>query len=149
MSSSQKDYISSLAAICEFLVEDRTKAQYVLDYFYKQESLDMEEMVRAEGSIADAQKFELRMLSKKEQTDTISKELSIFKNDKFRMKASEFIQWIVYQMDPPSMFNYHTPTDLKNYLSKIKRYEGDMFMMLDDLKRKFRHLSPNSMTPAK
>jgi hypothetical protein len=52
-------------------------------------------MTKAEGNISQAQKFELRMSSKKEQVDTIKKELSNFKNEKFKTKVAEFLYWIM------------------------------------------------------
>ena len=104
-------------------------------------------MSKAEGNLSQAQKFELRMLSKKEQTDVIKQELSNFKNEKFRTKVAEFLQWISFQLDPPSMFTQKYPSDLKACLSKVKRYESDTIVMAEDINRKFKYMSPNRNTP--
>ncbi len=104
-------------------------------------------MIQAEGSVAAAQKFELRMISRKEQVERIKAELTTIKNDKFKCKAAEFLQWFNYQLDPPSLFSYVTPSDLKSYVSKARRYEGDLMSMVGDVNRKFRNLSPNKNLP--
>mgnify|MGYP001811336209 CR=1 FL=1 len=105
-------------------------------------------MTKAEGNVSQAQKFELRMLSKKEQVDKIKAELTNVKNDKFRVKVAEFLQWVNYQLDPPSMFTQKYPSDLKTCLNKAQRYEMDAIVMTEDINRKFKYLSPNKNTPS-
>lgn len=105
-------------------------------------------MTKAEGSFTDAQKFELRMLSKREQVDTIKQELSNFKNEKFKTKVAEFLQWINFVLDPPKIFAQKYPSDLKIYLSGVKRYENDVIIMAEDVNRKFKHLSLSRGMPA-
>jgi hypothetical protein len=104
-------------------------------------------MSKAEESATHAQKFELRMLSKREQVQTIKAELSNFKNEKFKTKVAEFLHWINLIMDPPSMFDLKFPSELKGYLASVKRFENDLIMMADDINRRFKYLSPNKNTP--
>lgn len=108
---------------------------------YLFQTYDVEEMYKAEGSFTQAQQFELRMQSKKEQVHQIKKELSNFKNDKFKTKVAEFIYWINFILDSPGIFSQKFPSDLKNYLTKVKRYENDVIVMAEDVNRKFKHLS--------
>lgn len=104
-------------------------------------------MYKAEGSFAQAQQFELRMESKKQQVHQIKKELSNFKNDKFKAKVAEFIYWINYILDSSTIFSQKFPTDLKSYLTKVKRYENDVMVMTEDINRKFKHLSVTRNLP--
>jgi hypothetical protein len=108
---------------------------------------DIEDMSKAEESATHAQKFELRMLSKREQVESIKAELSNFKNEKFKTKVAEFLQWINLVMDPPSMFDLKFPSELKGYLTSVKRYENDLIMMADDINRRFKFMSPTKNAP--
>lgn len=105
-------------------------------------------MAKAEGNFTQAQKFELRMLSKRQQMDMIKQELTNFKNDKFKTKVAEFLQWIHFILDPPHLFEQKFSTDLKNYLSTVRRYENDVIIMTGDVNRKFKNISISRNMPA-
>ena len=47
-----------------------------------------------------------------------------------------------YNSDPLSMVLYKYPPELKASLSKIKRYDGDVQMMSEDVNNKFKFLRP-------
>jgi hypothetical protein len=109
--------------------------------------MDIEEMGKAEGNISQAQKFELRMLSKREQVDAIKGELTNFKYDRFRTRIAELLQWISYILDPPKIFELKFPPELKNYLSAVRRFESDVVLMAGDVNRKFKTLSTSKTVP--
>ena len=73
-------------------------------------------MTQAESSVTHAQKFELRMESKREQMELIKKELSNFKNEKFKTKVAEFLYWIMFIVDPPKLFEQKFPAELRTHL---------------------------------
>lgn len=105
-------------------------------------------MTKAEGNISQAQKFELRMQSKKEQVDAIKSELSNFKNEKFKTKVAEFLYWIMFIMDPPKVFEQKFPSELRTYLSNVKRFENDVLMMTAEVNKKFKMMSLTKQMPA-
>ncbi len=87
-----------------------------------------------------AHKFQMKLEAKEKGIQKIKKQLTNFKNTKFKNEAATFIQWMIYQSDPPTLVGYQYPTDLKLYLLKVKRYEGDMDMMVGDINEKFKNL---------
>lgn len=105
-------------------------------------------MTKAEGNISQAQKFELRMSSKKEQVDKIKRELANFKNEKFKTKVAEFLYWIMFILDPPKVFEQKYPAELRSYMANVKRYENDVIVMAEDVNRKFKTMSLTKMMPA-
>lgn len=120
----------------------------LLRIFFKFKNYDVEEMYKAEGNVTQAQRFELRMASKKEQVQQIKKELSNFKNEKFKTKVAEFLYWINFVLDSHHIFSQNFPTELKTYLTNVKRYDNDVITMAEDVNRKFKHLSVSRGTPA-
>ena len=44
-----------------------------------------------------------------------------------------------YNSDPPTMFLYKYPSDLKGCLSKLKRYDNDIEMLCEDVNSKFKY----------
>jgi hypothetical protein len=65
--------------------------------------------------------------------------LTNIRDEKLKSEISKFLQWMNYQSDPPTMFLYKYPADLKGILNKIKRYDGDLQMMCDDVNNKFKY----------
>ena len=100
-------------------------------------------MSKAEGNFSQAQKFELRMHSKREQVEQIKHELTNFKNDKFRTRVAELLQWIVFVLDTPKIFEAKFPSELRSYLNNVKRYESDVILMAGDVNRKFKSINPS------
>jgi hypothetical protein len=113
--------------------------------FFK--NLDIEEMGKAEGNIAQAQMFELRMLSKREQVEAIKAELGNFKFERFKTRVAELLQWITFILDPPKIFEKKFPPELKNYLSAVRRFENDVILMAGDVNRKFKTISTSKTMP--
>jgi hypothetical protein len=110
--------------------------------------LDIEEMGKAEGNIAQAQKFELRMLSKREQVEAIKAELTNLKHERFRARVAEFLQWITFILDPPKIFEQRLfPPELKNYMSAVRRFENDVILMAGDVNRRFKNISTSKTMP--
>lgn len=105
-------------------------------------------MTKAEGSITHAQKFELRMESKREQVDMIKQELSNFKNEKFKTKVAEFLYWIMFIVDPPKVFEQKFPSELRTYLLTVKRFENDVILMAGEINKKFKSMSMTRQMPA-
>jgi hypothetical protein len=105
-------------------------------------------MTKSEGNFTQAQKFELRMQSKKEQVDAIKSELSNFKNDKFKTKVGEFLYWIMFILDPPKLFEQKFPSELKTYLSGVRRFDNDVILMANEVNKKFKSISMTRQMPA-
>lgn len=55
-------------------------------------------MNKAEGIITLQQKYQTRMGAKKEQIGTIMPDLSNFKNESFKLRVAELIQWSMLQL---------------------------------------------------
>lgn len=106
-------------------------------------------MSKAESNFSNSQKFELRMSSKKEQVQKIREELTNFKNEKFKTRVAEFLCWINLVLNQTELFSNHFPSDLKNYLAPVKRYENDVIIMTEDVNRRFKKISLTRDLPHK
>jgi hypothetical protein len=102
--------------------------------------IEIEETSMMEGHNVQAQKVQMKLEAKEKAIVKIKKQLTNFRNTQFKNEAATFIQWIIYQSDPPTMIGYQYPSDLKLYLSKVKRYEGDLEMIVNDVNEKFKNL---------
>ncbi len=127
--------------------QKKTKLTNSPNIYISIKNFDIEEMSKAEGNFTRAQKFELRMESKREQVEAIKKELTGLKHEKFRIRVAEFLQWLVFVLDPPKVFETKFPSELRNYLSHVKRYENDVILMAGDVNRKFKTLSTSRTIP--
>ncbi|CAF0908630.1 unnamed protein product, partial [Brachionus calyciflorus] len=78
----------------------------------------------------------------------IKKELNNFKNEKFKTKVAEFLYWINFVLDSSKIFANKFPSELKTYLSNVRRYENDVIIMAEDVNRKFKYLSLSRGMPA-
>lgn len=61
-------------------------------------TLDLEEMMRSEGMITMREKYETRICAKKEQVQSLLPHLYHFKNEAFKLKVAELLQWILLQL---------------------------------------------------
>jgi hypothetical protein len=77
----------------------------------------------------------------------IKRELTNFKNEAFKAKVAEFLQWISLQCDFPSSYQNHFSKDLKMYLSAVHRYRKDMVKMTQDVNNEFKNISPKPDLP--
>jgi hypothetical protein len=93
-----------------------------------------------EGNNSQAHKVQMKQEAKDKTIQKIKKLLTNFRNGEFKTEVANFIQWIVYQSDPPTLVGYQYPTDLKLCLLKVKRYEGDLEMLVGDVNEKFKNL---------
>ena len=104
-------------------------------------------MSKAEGIFSQAQKFEIRMNSKTEQMVLIKNELKNFKNEKFKTRVSDFLQWVIFELDPPEFYKGVHPKALKSCLSNVKRYDSDFTILGEDINRQFKFISPSEVLP--
>ena len=108
-------------------------------------------MTIAEGNIAHRQKFEFRMHSKKEQMELIKEHLTNFRNEKFKSKCAELIYWMNFVLDPPSACSSFSTSkftkELKEYLTALQKYESDLFLLVEDVNRRFKTMSMTLSTP--
>lgn len=55
-------------------------------------------MIRSEGMVTMREKYETRMCAKKEQVQSLLPHLHYFKNEAFKLKVAEFLQWVLLQL---------------------------------------------------
>ena len=98
----------------------------------------MEELNLLENPGSQAQKVQAKLSGQDQEVAKIKTSLISFRNENLKTETSKFLQWIFYHTDPKSMVLYKYPADLKTSLSKIKRYDGDLQMMSEDVNNKFK-----------
>ena len=106
---------------------------------------------------------------KTSQMEIILDELTYFKNDIFRKRVAELLQWSMLNsgfnyfnyyhkfskinfkntLEPLKVFDRKFPQDLRLYLKEVKRYEGDLAVMAADVNRRFKFISPKDDMPPK
>ena len=100
----------------------------------------MEELNLLESPGSQAQKVQAKLIGQDQEIAKIKTYLSKFRDEKLKNEASRFLQWIFYHTDPKSMVLYKYPSDLKTSLNKVKRYDGDLQMMSEDVNDKFKFM---------
>lgn len=63
-------------------------------------------MNRAEGIITLQEKYKTRMFAKRDQINEILPVLDNFKNEKFKYRVAEFIQWSLLQLGKKIIVNF-------------------------------------------
>ena len=86
--------------------------------------------------------------TRNEQISLIKAELKNFKNEHFKVKCSELLQFIYIQLDFPVSYENHFSKDLRIYLSAYRRYRKDMIKMAQDINLEFKTISPKPELPA-
>jgi hypothetical protein len=100
----------------------------------------MEELNLLESPGSQAQKVQAKLIGRDQEVAKIKTYLNTFRDERLKNEASKFLQWIAYHTEPTSMVLYKYPADLKTSLSKVKRYDGDLQMMSEDVNNKFKFM---------
>lgn len=98
--------------------------------------------------MALVERYETMMETRNLQVNIIKAELKNFKNDKFKTRVAELLQWMCLQMDFPDSYENHYSKDLKIYLSAMRRYQKDMIRISQDVNTTFKSLSLKPDLPA-
>jgi hypothetical protein len=108
----------------------------------------MAESQRAECVINLQLKYTSRMQARKEQCEKIKANLYNFKNEKFKAKVAELLQWCMLQVDPPKLlYDHYFSNELKLNLKNLKCYDGNLTLIAEDVNQRFKYMSPTKTTP--
>ena len=100
------------------------------------------------GNVALVERYETMVETRNDQISLIKAELRNFKNDHFKNKVSELLQFIYIQLDFPDSYENHFSKDLRIYLSACRRYRKDMIKLAQDVNQEFKSMSPKPELPA-
>jgi len=78
---------------------------HFLKIFFEK-ALDIDEMINSEGITSSREKYETRMQAKKDQIQSLLPNLHYFKNESFKFRVAELIQWISVQLGKYSSFKH-------------------------------------------
>jgi hypothetical protein len=105
-------------------------------------------LITFQGNVALVERYETMVETRNEQISLIKAELKHFKNEHFKNKVAELLQFIFIQLDFPESYENHFSKDLRIYLSACRRYRKDLIKLAQDINQEFKTMSPKPELPA-